>query len=146
MSTPAFVAVLNYAVVPYTMQTQRSKHGNPRAKRYNDQQVEMQDELMKWALLQKDVKYPISSPVTIDFIAYYKTRHKRDMTNVRKAVEDALVGAGIIEDDNANIVVGSNMNRVFLGMAHDVVYVHVNNYAGFADAEFDFILNTKGLP
>lgn len=140
-----FVAVLEYAVIPYVMQTQRSKFGSKRAMRYNNQQVEMQADLAKWALAHTGMKFPIDYPVTVDFIAWYKTKHRRDVTNVRKAIEDALQGAGIIEDDNANIVVGSDFERAFLGVERDMVYIYVAPVDPLLGYERNFMLKVKEI-
>lgn len=54
----------------------------------------------------------INYPVNIKCVFYMPTLRKTDLTNLLEAVDDLLVYAGIIEDDNYQIVVGHDGSRV----------------------------------
>ena len=54
-----------------------------------------------------------NGPLNIRCLFYMKTRRKVDLTNLLAAIDDILVGAGTIEDDNCSIVIGHDGSRVF---------------------------------
>lgn len=72
----------------------------------------------KWA---KDAKKelvpipekPIDTPVNVQVHFYMQTRRRVDGLNLLASVDDLLTEAGILEDDNAKIVVGHDGSRVF---------------------------------
>ena len=59
----------------------------------------------------------ISSPVNVRCVYYMPTRHRVDLVNLLEASCDILVAAGILEDDNSNIVA-----------SHDGSYVTHDKY------------------
>lgn len=59
----------------------------------------------------KDIK--ISEPVNIEARYYMQTRRRVDLTNLHEALHDILVKYGVLEDDNANIIVSTDGSRVF---------------------------------
>lgn len=65
-----------------------------------------------WQLRPKAPREPISSPVGIRCLFYMKTRRRVDLLNLLAAVDDLLVEAGILADDNCNIVVSHDGSRV----------------------------------
>lgn len=58
-------------------------------------------------------KEPISEPVEITYRFYMKTHRVVDQLNLEAALDDILVSAGIIKDDNANIVKSHDGSRVY---------------------------------
>jgi len=99
-----FRAYLNgYKVIPCVRMTRRGKHATQRARDYNKQQAEMADQFTAVALEHK-VECPVKGQVSIDIVAGYEDRRKRDGTNIVKAVEDALVFAGVLKDDSVSYV------------------------------------------
>ena len=72
----------------------------------------------KWA---KDAKKelvpipakPIDTPVNVQVHFYMQTRRRVDGLNLLASVDDLLTEAGILEDDNAKIVIGHDGSRVF---------------------------------
>jgi len=54
----------------------------------------------------------INYPVNIEAHFYMGTRRKCDLTNLLEAIDDVLVKAGVIEDDNYTIIVGHDRSRV----------------------------------
>ena len=55
---------------------------------------------------------PISARVNVRCIYYMKTRRKVDLANLIEATCDILVKAGVLEDDNSQIVAGHDGSRV----------------------------------
>ena len=45
------------------------------------------------------LKTPLSVPVTLSLEVHYADRRRRDLKNIVGTIEDALVAAGVIEDD-----------------------------------------------
>ena len=54
----------------------------------------------------------IDYPVNIECIFYMPTRRKCDLTNLLEAIDDIMVKAGLIEDDNYTIIAGHDGSRV----------------------------------
>jgi Holliday junction resolvase RusA-like endonuclease len=54
----------------------------------------------------------INTPVNIKCLFYMPTHRKCDLTNMLEAIDDVMVKAGLLEDDNFNIVVGHDGSRV----------------------------------
>lgn len=54
----------------------------------------------------------INEPVNIECHFYMKTRRLCDLTNLLEAIDDVLVAAGVLSDDNYNIVAGHDGSRV----------------------------------
>lgn len=65
-----------------------------------------------WYLRPKPEK-AIDYPVNIQGVFYTKTMRTVDLTNLLEALDDLLVDAGIIRDDNRAIVVSHDGSRVF---------------------------------
>ncbi len=57
---------------------------------------------------------PINYPVNIQCLFYLPTRRRTDLTNLLEAVDDLLVAAGVIVDDNYNIVAGHDGSRCYV--------------------------------
>ena len=55
---------------------------------------------------------PIDCPLTIKCLFYMPTRGRVDLTNLLEAIDDILVGSGIIADDHSGIVVSHDGSRV----------------------------------
>lgn len=56
---------------------------------------------------------PISDPVNVKMLFFMPTRRKCDLVNMENACLDILVRAGVLEDDNHNIVYSMDGSRVF---------------------------------
>lgn len=57
-------------------------------------------------------KARIAEPVNVCCVYYMKTKRKVDLCNLLEATCDILVDAGVLEDDNSNIIVGHDGSRV----------------------------------
>ena len=52
------------------------------------------------------------TPVNVEVHFYMKTKRKCDLTNLLEAIDDVLVKAGILEDDNYTIIESHDGSRV----------------------------------
>ena len=64
-------------------------------------------------ILPKDLKLHINTLVNVKAHFYCKSRRKIDLTNLLEALDDALVKAGVLEDDNRNIIAAHDGSRVY---------------------------------
>jgi Holliday junction resolvase RusA-like endonuclease len=55
----------------------------------------------------------INEPVNIKCLFYMPTRRKCDLTNLLEAVDDILVNAGLLADDNYTVVESHDGSRVY---------------------------------
>ena len=58
---------------------------------------------------------PIDYKVNVRCLYFMETRHRVDLVNLLESTMDILVHAGILADDNSNIVAGHDGSRVILG-------------------------------
>ena len=112
-------------------------YGNPVTKK-NSQRIVTRGRFPKLLPSEQYVKYQreclrqlsglgapmISIPVNVKALYYMQTRRKVDLSNLNSALHDILVDAGILEDDNRNIIAGHDGSRVF----HDKVNPRVEVY------------------
>lgn len=54
----------------------------------------------------------IDSPVNVKCLFYMPTRRKVDLTNLLEAIDDIMVKAGLLADDNSEIVESHDGSRV----------------------------------
>lgn len=71
---------------------------------------DIQEQNLKWT---DGLRPPIDSPVNIKVIYYKKYRYRVDLVNLLEATCDILVDAGILADDNVNIVYSHDGSRVY---------------------------------
>lgn len=57
-------------------------------------------------------KARIAEPVNVCCVYYMKTKRKVDLCNLLEATCDILVDAGVLADDNSDIIVGHDGSRV----------------------------------
>lgn len=55
----------------------------------------------------------IDYPVNVKCLFYMKTHRRVDLVNLLEAIDDILVKAGALEDDNCEIVAGHDGSRVY---------------------------------
>ena len=55
----------------------------------------------------------INEPVNVRCRFFREDRRRCDLTNLLAAIDDILVDAGVIQDDNYNIIMGHDGSRVF---------------------------------
>lgn len=56
--------------------------------------------------------YGLDKPLNIKCLFYMPTRRRVDLTNLLEAVDDVMVKAGTIADDNSKIIVSHDGSRV----------------------------------
>lgn len=71
---------------------------------------------------------PINSPVQVTYRFYMKTRRKVDKLNLCAAADDLLVEAGIIADDNCEIVKSHDGTRVLYDKEHPRTEIYITDY------------------
>lgn len=58
-------------------------------------------------------RFPITNACDVKCVFYMGTRRKCDLTNLLEAVDDVLVKAGLLEDDNFTIIASHDGSRVY---------------------------------
>jgi len=85
-------------------------HGRPiivPSKQYKDYEKECLE------YIEEDDRKKINYPVNVKCEFYMGTRRKCDLVNCLQAIDDILVMAGVLEDDNYTIIQSHNGSRVF---------------------------------
>lgn len=59
-------------------------------------------------------RQPIDFPVNVQCIFYMSTKRKCDLTNLLEAIDDILVTAGLLVDDNYTVIYSHDGSRVFV--------------------------------
>jgi Holliday junction resolvase RusA-like endonuclease len=73
----------------------------------------------KEALLYiKRIPEPIDYPVNVECHFYMATRRRVDLNNLLECATDVLVKAGVLADDNSNIIVSHDGSRVHYDKAN----------------------------
>lgn len=57
--------------------------------------------------------HPINTPVNVKCLFYMPTRRKCDLTNLLEAIDDIMVTAGLLADDNYTVIQSHDGSRVF---------------------------------
>ena len=81
------------------------------SKRYREYQA-----LADWYI--KKPMTPINYPVNIQCLFYRKNKVRCDLTNLLEAIDDIMVDAGLLADDNFNIIVSHDGSRVYIDSEH----------------------------
>ena len=55
---------------------------------------------------------PIDFPVNVTCVFFMPTRRACDLTNLLEAIDDVMVKAGLLKDDNYNIIASHDGSRV----------------------------------
>lgn len=77
-------------------------------------------------------KVPISIPVNVKCIFYVKTMRKVDGLNLSAAMDDILVKAGVLEDDNRDVVAGHDGSRVYLDRDNPRIEITITEMPEYA--------------
>ena len=78
-------------------------------------------------------KEPIDRPVHIKYLFYMKTRRKVDSLNLEAAADDLLVSAGVIKDDNSNIIKSHDGTRVLYDKENPRTEIYIYDYEEVTD-------------
>ena len=77
-----------------------------------------------WQLAGK--RYGIDTRVEVKCLYYMKTKRKVDLTNLLEATDDILVKAGVLADDNSNIIYSHDGSRVFVDRLSPRVEIEIH--------------------
>lgn len=77
------------------------------------QYLQFEKESLPYFIHVKNTAGVINYPVNCECIFYMDARRKVDLSNLLNAVDDAMVKAGLIIDDNRDIIAGHDGSRVF---------------------------------
>lgn len=77
--------------------------------------VYYQNQSLYYLNLSQKPKEPIDVPVEVRCLFYRDSRRTVDLTNLEEAIDDILVHARILKDDNCKILVSHDGSRVVLG-------------------------------
>lgn len=70
------------------------------------------------ALIHMNGAVPVSEPVNVKCVYYMPTRRACDLVNLLEATDDILVDAGVLADDNCNVIAGHDGSRVLYDKEH----------------------------
>ena len=68
---------------------------------------------------------PIDKPINLKCIFYREANRKADLVGYLQAIQDALVKAGLLLDDNFNIVASTDGSRVDLDRSNPRIEVEI---------------------
>lgn len=80
-----------------------------------------------WHIRQLRQPRPIDTPVNVKCLFYMETRRKCDLTNLLEAVDDILVTAGVLADDNYTIIESHDGSRVFYDKENPRTEIYIEN-------------------
>ena len=66
---------------------------------------------------------PIDFPVNVECHFYMPTQRKVDLTNLLEAIDDIMVKAGLLSDDNFTVIQSHDGSRVFYDKKNPRTYV-----------------------
>ena len=72
-----------------------------------------------------DSKQYIQERVNVKYLFYMETRRKVDLTNLEESLDDILVDAGVLADDNSRIVAGHDGSRVLYSKENPRVEIEI---------------------
>lgn len=77
----------------------------------------------------------IDYPVNVACRFYRADRRRCDLTNLLEAVDDVMVRAGVLADDNSNIIVSHDGSRVFVDRENPRTVVTITRLEGEDDSD-----------
>ena len=124
MARPYRFFIRKFEVVPKPSRLSRAplKKQPERGRKYLENQhhlaLAMMADLQWYKKENKDTVYPLNTSHSIAIVYHMKGYKKIDRTNLEKAIEDALVKSGVIEDDSVKYLPDSDKVIIRQG-AHD---------------------------
>lgn len=73
----------------------------------------------------------IDIPVNVQCVYYMPTRRRVDISNLNSALHDILVRAGVLADDNRDVIAGTDGSRVFYDKEDPRVEITITNMLGY---------------
>lgn len=74
---------------------------------------------------------PINQPVNVKCLFYMQTKRLVDKSNLEGAIHDIIVKAGLLEDDNRDIIAGTDGSRVFYDKENPRTEVYITPLDGY---------------
>ena len=74
---------------------------------------------------------PVSDAVNVKCVYYMPTKRRVDKTNLEEAILDILVKAGVLEDDNRDIVAGTDGSLVLYDRDNPRVEITITEMEGY---------------
>lgn len=68
---------------------------------------------------------PINNPVNVKCLFYMPTKRKCDLTNLLEAIDDVMVKAGLLADDNYTVIQSHDGSRVFYDKENPRTEIHI---------------------
>lgn len=75
-------------------------------------------------------KEPINTPVNVKCLFYMPTKRKVDKSNLEEACHDLLVIAGVLADDNRDIIAATDGSRVLYDKENPRTEIYITDYKG----------------
>lgn len=79
-------------------------------------------------LIVPAVKEPIDYPVNVKCLFYMKTHRKVDKSNLEEAIHDIIVKAGLLADDNRDIIASTDGSRVYYSKENPRTEVYITPF------------------
>ena len=76
-----------------------------------------------WYIPQKGLH--INEPVNVKCLFYMPTRARCDLTNMLEAIDDIMVKAGLLADDNFTVIAGHDGSRILYDKANPRTEVYI---------------------
>lgn len=76
-----------------------------------------------WYIPRRDK--PIDYPVNVKCVFYMPTARSCDLTNLLEAIDDIIVSAKLLADDNYKIIVSHDGSRVYVDRKHPRTEVEI---------------------
>lgn len=78
--------------------------------------------------LPKRAGMPLKGPLNIKVLCFMKTRRKTDLTNLLEAVDDILVKAGIVIDDNYSVIAAHDGSRCYYDKENPRTEIYITDF------------------
>lgn len=85
------------------------------------------EEAALWCLQRKE---PIDAPVNVKCLFYMPTARRVDLVNLLEAACDVLVAAGVLADDNRDIIAATDGSRVLYDKKNPRTEIYITDYKG----------------
>lgn len=102
------------------------------------QYIQFEKESLPYFIHVKNTAGVINYPVNCECIFYMDARRKVDLANLLNAVDDAMVKAGLIIDDNRDIIAGHDGSRVLHDKANpriEITIIELTDYIQWNDTK-----------
>lgn len=91
---------------------------------------EFEKEVLKFVKLHPELKLKINTPINLECHFYKDKNYKSDLTGYLQAMQDALVKAEVLADDNTNIVYSVNFSFVELDQNNPRIEIYITDIEG----------------